>query len=560
LVSVEGIDARKWDQIQPVYQEFLEREIDSAEALEQWLLELGQFDAFVGETGSMLYVEMTCDTENEEIKQAYLDFVEQVQPELAKVGDLLNRKLADSPHADALDSVEYNVLLRDTRMDLALFREENIALGTELTKLGQRYNEICGAMTVDFDGEERTMQQMGKYLQVNDRDIRESAYRAVGERRFQDSQEIDELFDKMVGLRHQIALNAGYENFRDYTFDAKHRFDYTPDDCESFQNAIEQICVPLMRDIDEDRRAVLGLDALRMWDMGHDVKGRSPLQPFAEVEEMVAGTSRMFHRLSPELGEFFDSLRDGTSLDLDSRKGKAPGGYQLQRDHSRKPFIFMNATGLQRDLETMVHEAGHAFHSIYADHLPLVDYRSAPIEFCEVAAMSMELLTHDFLDEFYSPEDANRAVREHLEGIVSILAWIATIDAFQHWIYTNPGHTKEERHHQWIELGERFGSILDWSEFEEWRKVGWQRQLHLFSYPFYYIEYGIAQLGALQLWLQYQKNPQTALDNYARSMRLGGSRPLPELFEAGEMSFDLGSTTVEGLIDAVRTELDQLPA
>ena len=560
MVSVEGLDARNWSDIQPVYQEFLDREIDSAESLEQWLLELGQFDAFVSETGSMLYVEMTCDTENEEIKQAYLDFVEQVQPELAKVGDLLNRKLAESPHADALDAVEYNVLLRDTRMDLALFREENIALGTELTKLGQRYNEICGAMTVDFDGEERTMQQMGKFLQVNDREVRESAYRAVGERRFQDAEEIDDLFDKMIGLRHQIALNAGYENFRDYTFDAKHRFDYTPDDCESFQTAIEQICVPLMRDIDEKRREALGLNALRMWDMGHDVKGRNPLQPFAEVEEMVAGTSRMFHRLSPELGEFFDSLRDGTSLDLDSRKGKAPGGYQLQRDHSRKPFIFMNATGLQRDLETMVHEAGHAFHSIYADHLPLVDYRSAPIEFCEVAAMSMELLTHDFLDEFYSPEDANRAVREHLEGIVSILAWIATIDAFQHWIYTNPGHTKEERHQQWLELGERFGSILDWSEFEEWRKVGWQRQLHLFSYPFYYIEYGIAQLGALQLWLQYQKDPQTALDNYARSMRLGGSRPLPELFEAGEMSFNLGNSTVQGLIDAVRTELDQLPA
>ena len=560
MVSVEGLDARNWSDIQPVYQEFLDREIDSAESLEQWLLELGQFDAFVGETGSMLYVEMTCDTENEEIKQAYLDFVEQVQPELAKVGDLLNRKLAESPHADALDDIEYNVLLRDTRMDLALFREENIALGTELTKLGQRYNEICGAMTVDFDGEERTMQQMGKFLQVNDREVRESAYRAVGERRFQDAEEIDDLFDKMIGLRHQIALNAGYENFRDYTFDAKHRFDYTPDDCESFQTAIEQICVPLMRDIDEKRREALGLNALRMWDMGHDVKGRNPLQPFAEVEEMVAGTSRMFHRLSPELGEFFDSLRDGTSLDLDSRKGKAPGGYQLQRDHSRKPFIFMNATGLQRDLETMVHEAGHAFHSIYADHLPLVDYRSAPIEFCEVAAMLMELLTHDFLDEFYSPEDANRAVREHLEGIVSILAWIATIDAFQHWIYTNPGHTKEERHQQWLELGERFGSILDWSEFEEWRKVGWQRQLHLFSYPFYYIEYGIAQLGALQLWLQYQKDPQTALDNYARSMRLGGSRPLPELFEAGEMSFNLGNSTVQGLIDAVRTELDQLPA
>lgn len=220
----------------------------------------------------------------------------------------------------------------------------------------------------------------------------------------------------------------------------------------------------------------------------------------------------------------------------------------------------MNATGLQRDLETMVHEAGHAFHSIYADHIPLVEYRSAPIEFCEVAAMSMELLTHDFLDEFYTPEDANRAVREHLEGIVSILAWIATIDAFQHWIYTHPGHSKEERQDQWLKLGERFGSILDWSGFEDWRKVGWQRQLHLFSYPFYYIEYGIAQLGALQLWLQYQEEPKKALENYAKSMRLGGSRPLPQLFKAGQMSFDLGNSTVQGLIDAVRNELDELPA
>ncbi len=560
MVSVEGLDARQWDELQPIYQEFLDREIVSAEALESWLLELGRFDAYVGETGSMLYVDMTCDTENEEVKQAYLDFVEQVQPELAKVGDLLNRKLAESPYADELDSVEYNVLLRDTRMGIALFREENIALGTELTKLGQRYNEICGAMTVQFDGEERTMQQMGKYLQVNDREVRESAYRAVGERRFQDAEEIDELYDKMIALRHQVAKNAGYENFRDYTFDSKRRFDYTPADCEAFQTAIEEICVPLMREIDGERRDALGLKELRMWDMGHDVQGRNPLQPFTEVEEMVAGTSRMFHRLSPELGEFFDSLRDGTSLDLESRKGKAPGGYQLQRDHSRKPFIFMNATGLQRDLETMVHEAGHAFHSIYADEIPLVDYRSAPIEFCEVAAMSMELLTHDFLDEFYSSDDANRAVREHLEGIVSILAWIATIDAFQHWIYTNPRHSKEERHQQWLDLGDRFGSNLDWTGFEEWRKVGWQRQLHLFSYPFYYIEYGIAQLGALQLWLQYRKNPQTALDNYAKSMRLGGSRPLPELFQAGEMSFDLGNSTVQGLIDAVRAQLDELPA
>ncbi|MEE3083670.1 MAG: M3 family oligoendopeptidase, partial [Candidatus Thermoplasmatota archaeon] len=474
MPSFEGLDASNWGELEPLYLDFLNREIGSAEELEEWLLELGQFDAYVSETGSMLYVKMTCDTENADVKQAYLDFVDNVQPELAKVSDLLNRKFADNPYADQLDAEEYEVLLRDTRMDLALFRDENIPLGTELTKLGQRYNEICGSMTVDFDGEERTMQQMGKFLQVNDRDVRESAYRTIGVRRFQDSDEIDEIYERMIALRQKVAQNAGYQNFRDYIFDAKHRFDYSPDDCVAFHDAVEAICVPLMREVDEQRRQTLGLEKLRMWDMGHDVHGREPLKPFTEVDEMVSGTSRMFHRLSPELGEFFDSLRDGTSLDLDSRKGKAPGGYQLQRDHSRKPFIFMNATGLQRDLETMVHEAGHAFHSIYADEIPLVDYRSAPLEFCEVAAMSMEMLTYDFLDEFYSDADANRAIREHLEGVVSILGWIATIDAFQHWVYTNPEHTREERYEMWIELGERFGSILDWSGFEEWREVGWQ--------------------------------------------------------------------------------------
>ena len=560
MASFEGLDATKWSNIEPYYQDFLKQEIDSAETLEAWLLELGKFGAYVGETGAILYVEMTCDTENEEIKQAYLDFVENVQPELSKIGDLLNRKLAESPFADELDSEEYNVLLRDTRMDLALFREENIPIYTELTKLGQRYNEICGAMTVEFDGEERTMQQMGKYLQVSDRETREKAYRTVGERRFQESEKIDDIYEEMITLRQQVAQNAGYDNFRDYIFDAKHRFDYSPDDCKAFHDAVEAICVPLKRDVDNERRQNLNLKSLRMWDMGHDVHGREPLKPFTKVEEMVAGTSRMFHRLSPELGVFFDSLRDGTSLDLDSRKGKAPGGYQVQRDHSRKPFIFMNATGLQRDLETMVHEAGHAFHSIYADDLPLIDYRNAPLEFCEVAAMSMELLTHDFLDEFYSEEDAQRAVREHLEGIVSILAWIATIDAFQHWVYTNPNHSRAERHAKWLELGDRYGSVLDWSGFEDWRNVGWQRQLHLFSYPFYYIEYGIAQLGALQMWLQYKESPEMALSNYAKSMRLGGSRPLPNLFEAGGMSFDLGRSTVQGLIDAVRDELAKLPA
>ena len=559
MVDLEGLDATDWKQLEARYSQFLERELPDAAALEAWLLEMSDLDAYVSETAANLYIAMTCDTEDAEIKQAYLDFVEQIEPELAKMGDALNRKLAAHPAADDLPPY-YQILLRETRMDVSLFREENIPLGTELAKLSQRYEEICGAMTVEFEGEERTLQQMAKFLQVTDRDVRERAWRAITARRAQDAEEIDTLFEKQIALRHQVALNAGYANHRDYIFDAKHRFDYTPAHCEAFHDAAEQVCVPLMRQLDAERETLLKVGKLRPWDLAVDVHGRDPLRPFEKVEEMVAGSSRMFHRMSAELGEFFDRMRDGTSLDLDSRKGKAPGGYQYNRAYSRKPFIFMNATGLQRNLETMVHEAGHAFHSYYADTQPLLDYRSAPMEFSEVASMSMELLCHPFLDEFNDEANADRARRSHLEGIVSILPWVATIDAFQHWIYTHPEHTRAERHAYWNTLIDRFGSAVEWEGLEHLRDIGWQRQLHLFSYPFYYIEYGIAQLGALQYWLQYRRDEETALANYATAMKLGGAASLPDLFEAGGLTFDFGPTTVRDLIDEVRAVLAELPA
>ena len=558
MSPLEDIDATNWSELEPQYRGFLEREIGSAEELEKWLIELGEFDAYVSETGAMLYVNMTCDTEDEDIKKAYFDFVDKIQPELAIIGDLLNRKLVDCPYSDELDDIEYKVLLRDTRMDLQLFREENIPLSTELTKLGVRHKEISAAMTVDFDGEERTMQQMGKYLQVNERNTRESAYKAVGKRRFEDAEEMDEIYEEMIKLRHKIALNAGYSNYRDYIFDAKHRFDYTPADCESFHDAVESICVPLMRDIDEERRKILDLDSLRMWDLGHDVRGRAPLKPFEKVEEMVAGTSRMFHRLSPELGSFFDSLRDGTSLDLDSRKGKAPGGYQLQRDHSRKPFIFMNAVGLQRDVETLLHEAGHAFHTLAAQGEDIHEYQHAPLEFCEVASMSMELVGNEHLEEFYSSEDCVRARRQHLEGIISLFPWIATVDAFQHWIYTHPTHTVEERDAAWNGLLDRFGGDIDWSGYELARTKMWHRQSHIFLVPFYYIEYGIAQLGALGVWKNSKSDRAQALADYKRALALGGSRPLPELFAAANIPFRFDTEAFKPLVELVQAELSAL--
>ena len=315
----------------------------------------------------------------------------------------------------------------------------------------------------------------------------------------------------------------------------------------------------MFRQLNKQRAEALGVDPLRPWDLAVDIKGRDPLCPFDEAEQMVAGSSRLFHRMGSALGEMFDTLRGGDCLDLDSRKGKAPGGYQEMRDRSRKPFIFMNAAGLQRDLETMIHEAGHAFHSILCKQEPLLHYRHAPIEFAEVASMSMELLAHRFLDEFYDEAQAARAKRTHLEEMARLLPWIATIDAFQHWVYTNPTHSRDDRTAFWLQLNDRFGVAVSWEGLEQFLAVSWQRQLHLFEVPFYYIEYGIAQLGALQLWLQYKQNPTKAIDNYTRAMALGGSRPLPELFAAAQLTFDFGPETMKRLMDEVQAELNTLP-
>jgi oligoendopeptidase F len=555
-----NLDATKWSNLEPLYRALLERPLKCESCLAQLLRDRSELDSAVSEAQANLYITMTCHTDDEQAKRAYLDFVEHVQPKLKKASFDLDRRIVQSPHAAKLDHREYGVLLRDLRADVELFREENIPLQTEETKLDQQYEEISGAMTVEFRGEEKTLPQMAKYLEETDRTTREEAWRLVAERRHEDRDRLSGIFDRLVELRHQMARNAGFANFRDYMFRRKHRFDYTPADCEQFHRGAEEVCVPLLRELGRERKRELRLDRLRPWDLAVDVKGRAPLRPFEGGEDLIAKTSRLFCRMEPSLGGMFESLRDGKSLDLESRKGKAPGGYQYFRDRSRKPFIFMNAAGVHRDLKTMVHEAGHAFHSILSRDLELLHYRHAPLEFCEVASMSMELTAHPFLDEFYAEDEADRARRRHLEGIIELIPWIATIDTFQHWIYLHPDHSRDERRNEWLRLNERFGAGDDWGGLEKYLEVSWQKQGHLFGVPFYYIEYGIAQLGALQMWIQYRRNPAVAIDRYKRALSLGGSRPLPELFAAAELKFDFGPRVMRELVDEIRGELERLPA
>jgi oligoendopeptidase F len=555
-----GLNAADWTQLEPLYQSLISREIKCEKCLEKLILNRSDLDAAANEAEANLYIAMTCHTDDAAAKQAFLNFVERVDPNLKRVGFELDKKIAESPHAAKLDQERYGVLLRSVRQEVKLFRAENVPLQTEATKLDQQYSEISGAMTVQFEGQERTLPQMGRYLEETDRAKREAAWRAVAERRLQDAAKIDAIYDQLIALRHRMALNAGFENFRDFQHQRMHRFDYTPADCARFHEAIEKHCVPLARELNRARAKELGLKTLRPWDLKVDVKGRAPLKPFADANDLIAKTSRTYRAMDAGFARMFDTMLGGGCLDLESRKGKAPGGYQYQRQASRTPFIFMNAVGLLNDLTTMVHEAGHAFHSLLCKDDPILLYRGSPMEFAEVASMSQELLTLPYLKEFFNDADAARAKRDQLENrVITILPWVAQIDAFQHWVYLNPTKDAKAREAKWLELDERFGGLVDWSGLEKSHATMWHRQLHLFGIPFYYIEYGIAQLGALQVWLASLTDEKKAIADYKKGLALGGSKPLPKLFEAAGIKFDFSPAMVEKLMHALGAELKHLP-
>ena len=560
----EDFDASAWENIEPYVNDLLERKLTCSKCIETLISDSSNLAEHISETGALLYIGMTCDTENSEKKDEFLNFVENVRPKLSEFSDKLNRRIID--HSSLEDLPErYNLMIRGIESDIEIFRVENIPLGVEQTKLVTKAQGITGAMTVEFEGKERTFPEMRGFLESNDRTQRKEAWKSMVNRWMENSEELSEIFDELIKIRHQIALNAGFKSYTDYMFRAMHRFDYSVEDCLIFHKSIEEICMPIVKKINSERKSSFGLNKLSPWDVneksgsGPDIAGKLPLRPFETVDEMFTKLSQLFHNMSNDLGAKFDKLVEMDTLDLETRKGKAPGGYQYYLEKSRIPFIFMNAAGLQGDLETMIHESGHAFHSLYCGHLELIDERDYPIEFAEVASMSMELLTQPGWSIFYEEqEDADRAKISHLEGVIFLLPWIATIDAFQHWIYANPEHTREERKLQWISLRERFGSVMDWEDNEDFRELSWQQQGHLFGVPFYYVEYGIAQLGALQLWQTHRKNPKKALKDYSNAMELGNTKTLPDLFAAAELELGFDAEHLNSLIGEVEIAMSEI--
>jgi oligoendopeptidase F len=554
----ENFAVTSWEGLKPWFDQLVSRQIGSLEDLRKWFIDRSELESVISEDLAWRYIRMTCYTENKEYLKYYQDFIQQIQPEIAPVSDQLNKKAAASEFLSALEKEEgYDILIRSLRKDIEIFRDENVPLFTEISTQSQKYAQINGAMTVTIDGKEMTLQQASVFLMSTDRKKREEVYHKITTRRLKDKDELDALFSSLIQLRHKVAVNAGFKNFRDYMFRALGRFDYTPQDCFNFHEAIQHEVVPLLNEFAKERKEQLKLKALRPWDKAVDPEGRQALKPFNNGKELTEKTIEVFQKLDAYLGQCLSVMRAMGHLDLESRIGKAPGGYNYPLAEIGVPFIFMNATSTLRDMVTIMHEGGHAIHNFLTRDLTLNDFKSTPSEVAELASMSMELLSMDHWNVFFTnPSDLQRAKREQLEDSIETLPWVATIDKFQHWIYENPDHTPAERKDAWNRIFDQFTDAhTDWSDLQEAKDYLWQKQLHLYEVPFYYVEYGMAQLGAFAVWRNFRKNPADGLKGYQNALKLGYLKPIPQIFQAANIKFDFSRSYIKELISFVRKEL-----
>lgn len=542
------------------FRQLLDRPVSSAEETMKWLEDSSELAAWLEEDMAWRYIRMTCNTQDKEALEAYTFFIEEIEPEVSRLQNELNKRLLELPGFESLGFKGAGILRKNILKDLEIFREENIPLNTEIQTRSQEYAAVSGAMTVEWKGEELPMPRAATILQSVNREERRSIYEKMQERRFTDAGKLQQLYSELISLRHQVARNAGFANFRDYSFKAMGRFDYTPQDCLDFHASVQEAVVPLLKKQMEERRKNLGLSSLKPYDLAVQENGLPPLKAFSDGQDLLAKGIEVFSRLHPVLGNCLKAMQKRGHFDLESRKGKAPGGYNYPLDQTGFPFIFMNASDTLRDMVTLMHEGGHAVHSIVTRFLPLSFFKHTSSEVAELASMSMELMSMDHWDVYFpDPSDLKRAKTEHLSQVMDTLPWVATIDAFQHWVYLNPSHSVQERTAAWLEISGRFSSgMIDYEGYEHFREVAWQKQLHLYEVPFYYIEYGMAQLGAIAVWKNYRENPNKAMEAYLNALALGHSAGIREVYETAGIRFDFSKQNILELMAFVQAEMEAL--
>jgi oligoendopeptidase F len=556
----KGFKLTVWSKLKPYYEELLKRPLSCVSDLERWIYDRSELDATVGETFAWRYIKVTVDNTDTNSLELYQYAVQELYPRIAAFDNELNQKLVDSPYVEALNPEEFSIYIRNIRNAVDLFSSENIPLSTEVQLRSREYGKIFSEMTIGMNGRQMTLQKAGTLLEEPDRACREAIYHKISQRVLQDVEQLEDLFDELLQKRHSIAVNTGFENFRDYKFRSLGRFDYTIQDCLYFHNSIASEIVPLVDEINEYRRKTLHLEALRPWDLNVDLGGRMPLRPYETADELLEKTIRCLSEVHPLFGEVLSIMQEMGRLDLESRPGKRPGGYNMPLHLSGVPFIFMNAAQLLGDIRTIMHECGHAIHSYLTREQKLGASKRLPSEIAELAAMTMELLTMEHWEVFFEKaEDLRRAKINQLENVLRILPWIATVDKFQHWLYTHPEHTRAERKAEWLKIYVEFNPTnLDRNGLEHYSEYLWHKQLHIFEAPFYSIEYGMAQLGAIAIWKKYREQPTEALQDYIEALKLGYSKPINKMYHTAGINFDFSQKYVSELGSFVKEELEKL--
>ena len=549
-----------WEDVEPTFTKLLQRPIHSVQDLSTWITERSDLEAQLGETISWAYIQLSADNQSQSANQRYQYVIQEILPKLDPLDQALNKKLVESPYLNQLDARRYEIYLRNIQASVDLFQEENVALNTDVQLKTKEYARIFSQMMIGMDGKQMTLQQANTILEEPNRQRRRNIYHKINRRILQDTAQLDQLFDELLQNRHAIACNAGMENYRDYAFQELGRFDYTPADCHDFHQAVKAEVLPILNELYLTRKQNLKVTQLRPWDLNADTAGQAPLHPFKDTNELLHKGIQCLEQVHPEYARIIRLIQQNGFLDLASRPGKRPGGYNMPLQATRMPFVFMNATNSLGDLRTFMHESGHAIHFFLTRDYPLLFDRKFTFEVAELAAMTMELLTMDHWHLFFPNEaDLRRAKITQLEHVLKVLPWIATIDQFQHWLYTHPNHTQEERRAKWTESFHAFTpGVLDYSSLEQYIENLWHKQLHLFEVPFYYIEYGFAQLGAIALWRQYRENPEQAVAAFTRAMRLGNTRSIREIYAEAGIRFDFSQEYVRDLGTFVRGEMEKL--
>jgi oligoendopeptidase F len=551
------INLNSWDEVKGELEKLLNEDINSVEDLLSFLEKWSELDSILSEEMAWRYIKMTCDTKEENSK-AFNEFYANIVSPAQEYDFLLKKKFYDSPFRNELKGESYEHMNRLISRDIEIFRKENLPLMVKEQELSSKYGEIISKITVKYDGEEKTLSQMGIYLKNPDRKVREEAWRLINNAVLEHHEELEKLFDELKEIRIQIAKNSGYDNYRDYMHDAKRRFDFKPEDLYEFHNAVEKAVVPALTKLNEERREKLGLESLRPWDTEVDVDGKI-LKPFEKEEEFVEKAIKILSKVDRNFAENLEKMKNTGFLDLINRKGKAPGGYNYPLSETGAAFIFMNAVGIHSDVRTLLHESGHAQHTFYSKDIPISHLKDFPSEIAELASMSMELLTLEYLDEYYSdPEDLKKAKREQLEGTLKILPWVMIVDAFQHWIYLNPNHTPEERDDYFASLMDRFNTGIDWKGLNKEKRIRWLRQLHIFEVPFYYIEYAMSQLGAIAVYKNYKENGKKAIEQYKEFLSSGYKYPVKKLYEIAGIKFDFSEKYISELVEFIMNEISKI--